>query len=106
MTCLCLGVVNIGSTESFNEFDKGPTQIVLNDGGKKPAHFDHEFHQETLGSCVICHDPELMDIELMVTDKKYAHTKGCGSCHMKVKGLKKLKCKDCHPRKRVMVEGC
>ena len=90
----------------LNSNDKGPLQVTLNPDGKKPAKFPHQLHQEKLGSCMFCHDPDLMDIKLMTTDKNYAHKKGCGSCHMKIKGLRKLKCKDCHPRKKVMVEGC
>lgn len=108
MICICICLIGVGVSNGFdiNSDDKGPAEIVLNADGKKPANFDHLSHQFSVGGCVPCHDPDMMDIKLMVTDKEYAHKKGCGSCHMKVKGLKKLKCKDCHPRKRVMVEGC
>ena len=108
---LCIGLIGINTLKGFgksfdNGFDNAPEIITLNIDGKKPAIFNHKFHQDNVDTCMICHDPELMDLNLLVSDKNYAHKEGCGSCHSKIENMKKFKCKDCHPRKKRMIEGC
>jgi len=90
--------------------DKGPAEITLGAGGKKPAVFPHKAHQDRGMACAECHHGMSAD------GKQIPYTEGmtiqkCEACHNpeklagKTKGDNKLdtmkgaghgRCQECH----------
>lgn len=89
--------------------DKGPADITMGEGGKKPAIFPHAAHQEKL-TCADCHHSKDAD------GKQVAYVDGqkvekCGTCHNEeanadkkhvmnsVKNAGHGNCRECHKEK-------
>lgn len=109
IAAMALFIAMMASGVSFAA-NSGPEEITLQTAeAKKPAHFPHKKHQETI-KCEVCH--HTMD----ATGKKGPYVEGqekkCATCHNKdfanpelnsLKAVGHARCKECH--KKMEKEG-
>ena len=79
VTVAFLCTAGLISNTMASEEDKGPADITMGEGGKKPAIFPHAAHQEKL-KCADCHHSKDAD------GKQVAYVDGqkvekCATCH-------------------------
>ncbi len=115
-----------GITANTFAADQGPADIVINEGGKKPATFPHKKHQDAFGcaechhgmadgkqvpyadgqeiqKCDTCHNKDVLagkkaGKEKLDTFKGAGHA-NCLACHKENDNKELKKCTTCHKKK-------